>query len=287
MSTKVFKLLNYTLVLALIWSLSLACRKQSVIVLTKAKKVMQTSAIKEETPKEEPKTPVSPQPAPPQPAPPQPTPPQPVEKKKCKYKVKITATDANTTKVWQDTVGHTRYDQSRYNYCSLSHPNDLNYCRDQATRWIFDIPSSTTNSSLKLEPLTQDYALKHLASSTNSNPNDAKISKVLIKDKNGKEITVASNKQVGETFEYEFEVSEGETISLEAEAEQTGEVSSPTEVANVGRYAPNFKNFIVGTKIYDATVSLKIEILKDGTVVKTEEDKKVAKANKTVSFSCE
>lgn len=161
------------------------------------------------------------------------------------YLVKVSANDAGTAKVWSQD---------------------------------FDFYSSSGEKTT--EELVAPYV-----SAYNYNTNDAQIVSLIayyITD-NGQKDTLRIDKKelennVLDSYQAVFQVPAGKTVVVEAKAGQTGAVG-PRTFYSYSTTSSYYYYGYQGNKVSNATVTLKVSILKDGKVVAQEEDKKLDKAS--------
>lgn len=150
-------------------------------------------------------------------------------KKKGSYTVKVTVDDAKTAKVWRDTTGKTK---------------------SNAAIWCYN----KTN--------------RNLSSAEDSNANDAQLKSVQVTylDEKGKKVEDKVDGGGKSEFSKEYQVPAGRSISVTAKAQQTGEVVSVDKASNITTPSA-WMSTAFGKKAGDATLRLKIDILKDGVIV--------------------
>lgn len=216
-----------------------------------------------------------------------------------KIVVKASANDANTAKVWLDTVGKTITSTSTYSYGSQVKWNYKKF-GIRSTLSSYGLSSSNgfdDNDGLLISQEDKKKFFKeHLLSTNSQNTNDAQISSVIVyvTDANGnvKQSFIGKSVQVGEAFQQEFEVPTNHKIAVFAKAQQDdtksavafpalnsllyGYGTSGTDKSFdtdksldyvIGLYANNPKSYrdnITGKRAEDATVTLNLEVLKDG-----------------------
>lgn len=185
------------------------------------------------------------------------------------YTVRVFTDDANTAKVWRDTVGKTRAS---------------NFRADQQGPQGWDLLDPDPNPNQFDEATIQS----RLWSAVDSNENDAKIVSVKISYKNskGKEKFSESIGElaVGREFSREYKVPSNNSLIVSAKASQTGsktlsevkplldkgKAGSGGDLANGSQITEALRKYqdeVAGRRANDAKVSLKVEILKDGLVI--------------------
>lgn len=171
-------------------------------------------------------------------------------KKKSGYTVRVVATDEKSARVWRDS-------------------SSLKDWSKQAI--YYDAEDS-------------------LASFTDSNANDAKITSVLVSylDEKGKRVIDDAAKggvQVGEKVEKEYQISANRTLVVTATAEQTSTtISSQKAVKHTGlNKGKEWNEQVKGNLVDPAAVKLKVDILKDGIVVSSQTVEFLKKAEATAT----
>lgn len=165
------------------------------------------------------------------------------------YLVKVSADDAGTAKVWSESFN------------------------------VEPDPDKTIEEQIR--PYVSAY---------NYNTNDAKITSLIayyITDNGQEDTPLRIDKDFSnydlDLYQAVFQVPAGKSVFIEAKAKQTGDVGysihSPPSYSLY--YSPSSFYYYgsKGNKVHDATVTLKVSILKDGKVVAQEEDKKVDEAS--------
>lgn len=217
-----------------------------------------------------------------------------------KIVVKASAGDANTAKVWLDTVGKTitstygYSSQVRWNYKKFGIHSTLSsypYYLSYTSSGIDDNEPAFISKEDK-----KKFFKEQLLSTSSQNTNDAQISSVVVyvTDAGGnvKQSFIGKSVQVGEAFQQEFKVPTNHKIAVFAKAKQDdtksavafpvlnslmyGYGTSGTDKSFdtdkslgyvISLYAENPKSYrdnITGKRAEDATVSLNLEVLKDG-----------------------
>lgn len=244
-------------------------------------------------------------------------------KKENLYQIKITVTDANTAKVWKDTVGLTKNGGWEVG-------NDGN---DRAhlggafvAKSIYQNNNSNNEITYYSSSLTADQVTAKLASNEESNKNDAVIKNFEIRfiNKKGKELVILDKGrglQVGQEYSKNFTLPYKATFTIEVRGEQTGETiaqpkpnwwansekqsykyqdlksqhttsntnSNKEAIFEFGRQAGIIQEIAssfarltaqayaiegAGKRLSDAKVTLKIEVLKNGVVIASEQTTK-------------
>lgn len=247
-------------------------------------------------------------------------------KKENLYQIRISVTDANTAKVWKDTVGLTKNGGWEYG-------NDGN---DRAhlggvfvAKSIYQDNNSNNEITYYSSSLTADQVTAKLASNEESNKNDAVIKNFEIRyiDRKSKEVVILDKGrglQVGQEYSKNFTLPYKAIFTIEARGEQTGEtIAQPKpnwwahtdresfkhsdlksknsnniiaqngnnkaaifefgrQIGTVQEIASSFAKLTAqayaiegaGKRLSDAKVTLKIEVLKNGVVIASEQTTK-------------
>lgn len=160
-------------------------------------------------------------------------------KKQGVYKIRISVDDANTSRVWLDTVGKTSnggwiIGNSANNRGFLggaieNNSPASNLSQDQINNMV----SNMVNNGVSIvsyypSSLTAEQVRATLSSLEEINKNDAIIKSLEIRliDSKGKEVVLEKRSAGGNNFSKTYEISPGRIFSVSAIAEQTGETIS-------------------------------------------------------------
>lgn len=159
------------------------------------------------------------------------------KKKKGGISVKVTVDNAKTARIWRDSTGKNVTD-------SLKRTDSAN--------------AESANPAR--------YALENkLLSAADSNANDAQITNVTVSyvDEKGK-ATTDNNTPNKADFTKDYQIPVGRVISVTAKAKETGTIKTIGELLRGGDAS---KEYTKDAKDRKTTLTLKVQILKDGTVV--------------------
>lgn len=142
-------------------------------------------------------------------------------RKKSLYQIRISVTDANTSRVWKDTVGLTKNGGWEYSV-NQANPSSLD-----RTKLGGALVINGGKSAIAYYPssLSEEQVTTKLASEQENNPNDAVIKGVEIRYiRKGKEVVLEKGEkfEFGSEFAQSIDIPRKATFIIKATGEQTG-----------------------------------------------------------------
>lgn len=149
-------------------------------------------------------------------------------RKKSLYQIRISVTDANTSRVWKDTVGLTKNGGWEYSVNKDKNANSMDRAKLGGALVINGGSSQGGKDAIAYYPssLTEEQVITKLASEQESNPNDAVIKGVEIRYiRKGKEVILEKGEkfEFGSEFAQSIDIPRKATFIIKATGEQTGE----------------------------------------------------------------
>lgn len=147
-------------------------------------------------------------------------------RKKSLYQIRISVTDANTSRVWKDTAGLTKNGGWEYSVNQMN-PNSMDRTK-LGGALVIGGGSSGGKNAIAYYPssLSEEQVTTKLASEQENNPNDAVIKSVEIRfvDKKGKEVVLEKGDkfEFGSEFAQNIDIPRKATFIIKATGEQTG-----------------------------------------------------------------
>lgn len=237
------------------------------------------------------------------------------ENKIGKFTLKISTDDANTARVWLDTVGQTKpvpIPEDQRMYWSWGYNKKIwNWAN-----YIFKYSSSVSAYDRQYSQEEINKIKDNLISKNKINPNDAQIVNVQVYSKNPDgtinnlveekiNLSGTRNHILGANFNKEFELASGKNINIIVKSRQDFMRGDIGLYGNVFNYSFDYlinddfwgkqissilasvdyvKDFLTDKREEDAIVTLNVELLKDGKVVASRKVKSEAEASAIFSF---
>lgn len=211
------------------------------------------------------------------------------------YLIKISANDANSAKIWLDTIGKTLIGKpedagtdrnSKWaGAVAFSSPASLNTWSKEGAEWANAAGNNVrwlmTNTADKVFwwfPNINWQTIQRkpelittiLASRDNANPNDAQITQIKIKYQEGdKSIEIKHGSlEIGQDFSQEYQIPANINIQIKAQASQNGKTVAIPEVLKIGSDSwanpEKFRSEATGHNLSDRTIKLTIAVSKNG-----------------------
>lgn len=143
-------------------------------------------------------------------------------KKQNTYQIRISVTDANTSRVWKDTAGLTKNGGWEFSVNS-NNPNSVDRAK---LGGALVIKGGKSAIAYYKSSLSEEQVTTKLTSEQESNANDAVIKSVEIRfvDKRGKEVVLEKGDkfEFGSEFSQNFDIPKKATFIIKAIGEQTG-----------------------------------------------------------------
>lgn len=214
---------------------------------------------------------------------------------KATYLIKISANDANSTKIWLDTIGKTLVGKpedagsnpnSKWaEAVAISAPASLNTWSKKGAEWanaagnnVSWLMTNTADKVFWWFPQISWQSIRRepkrittiLASIDNANPNDAQITQIKIKYQDGdKSVEIKHGSlEIGQDFSQEYQIPANSNIQINAQASQNGKTVPVPQVLKTGKDSwanpEKFHTEATGNPLSDRTIKLTIVVSKNG-----------------------